>query len=254
MAKRRRTSVEIQPRTLRDLAGDLDDLSERSLKRVLYGSLDDVSEDANRRLSRVFDRQIEGGPTDFTRILPGSKTSSVVNNRAQRSGRRILSTLQVQRRQSTYLKYALGDEADRDAGDVGAAEAHVFVPNEDNLSKSQGIRLTGEGNMPRNALKTLVKRSKPRGLTKTGKRRKPGRFGGVFFGKAGRGSTMGFWQRSANDGEEKNRAPSLLVLAVPRARYDDDNLQRGWNKAVGDAMDEIPSIVRKRLAAVLARM
>lgn len=105
-----RTTVEVVEATLDDLADDLLELSERSMKRVLYGALDEVAEDAQHRLKDVFERDIEDGPVPYTRVQPGSKRSSVVANgaRKDKSKDRVASNLTVQKRQSTYLKYALG--------------------------------------------------------------------------------------------------------------------------------------------------
>ncbi|WP_279483996.1 hypothetical protein, partial [Aureimonas sp. SK2] len=212
--------------------------------------------DANERLKRVFETEIDGGPAEFTKIRPGQKNSAVVNNpAAKKTGTDILrSSIRTQRTQSSYLKFALGDDDEREAGDVGVAERWNFVPHEEPLKTYQGISLDQHGNLPRNALATLSRRSQ----RQTGKRApygsrkdRPYRED-VFFGNSGRKDTIGFWQR--NDDNAHNRSPTLLVLAVPRSTYDDEKLQKGWNASVQEAMDDLPKTVQRRLAYVLSRM
>lgn len=252
----RRTTVEIVEETLEDLAEDLSELSEKAFDRVLRGTLDDVAEDANTRLADVFERDIEGGPVSFTRITPNSKQSSVINNQAARkAGTDILrSSIKTQRSQSTYLKYALGDEDDREAGDTGAASEWNFVPNPENLRAYQGINVDSHGNLPRNSLSTLVRRSQTGGTRAAygSKRDRHGSMNDIFFGKSGKRRTMGFWQRQ--DDNDFNRSPLLLALALPRSAYDGDKLQKGWNRSVEEAMNDLPTKVRKRLRYVLSRM
>lgn len=251
----RKTTIEILDRTLADLAGDLEELGEKAFDRVIRGTLDDVALDANERLKRVFEQDIEGGPAEFTKIRPGQKNSAVVNNPAARkSGTDVLrSSIKTQRTQSSYLKFALGDDDEREAGDTGVAEKFNFIPNEQTL-KLHGIALDQHGNLPRNALATLSRRSQRQTGPRApyGSRKERPLREDIFFGKSGRKSTVGFWQR--NDDNAHNRSPTLLVLAVPRSTYDDDTLQRGWNKSVEEAMDDLLKTVRRRLAYVLSRM
>lgn len=255
----RRTTIEVVEDTLRDLADDLANLGDEAFERMWRGSLTDVAEDAVTRLAHVFETEIEGGPVDFTKIVPNSKQSSVINNKAsKKTGTEILrSSIKTQRSQSTYLKYALGEEDDRDAGDTGAASAFNFIPHEKMLKRYHGIVVDRHGNMPRNALDTLSKRSQrpatraPYGSMKD----EAGSRSDMFFGKSGRKGTLGFWQRNpGEDARAERRPPILLVLAVPRSEYDDDDLQIGWNRSVDEAMEGLPRIVQRRLAHVLAAM
>lgn len=253
----RRTTIQVVEDTLRDLADDLSNLEDEAFERMWRGSLTDVAEDAVTRLADVFEKEIEGGPVDHTKIVPNSKQSSVINNKAaKKSGTEVLrSSIKTQRSQSTYLKYALGEEDDREAGDTGVAAAFNFIPNVDAMKRHQGIAVDRHGNLPRNALETLSKRSQ-RSTTKASFGSSKGDRGGqndLFFGKSGRRDTLGFWQRAAGDDGKGRRAPELLVLAVPRSEYDDD-LQQGWNRSVGEAMEGLPRIVQRRLAHVLAAM
>lgn len=253
----RRTTVEILERTLADLADDLQELGEQAFERLWRGTLTDVAEDANTRLARVFETEIEGGPVDFSRIRPGQKNSSVVNNKASfRSGTDILrSSIRVQRDQANYLRFALGEDDERRPGEVGAAEKFNFIPVADKLRGRQGIEVDAHGNMPRNSLATLARRSQrssgPRAPYGSKAEGRGGRHD-IYFGKSGRKSTMGFWQR--NDDQKYDRSPDLLVLAVPRSDYDDTRLQDGWNRSVDDAMKDLPKKLQKRLAHVLAAM
>ncbi|KQQ90984.1 hypothetical protein [Aureimonas sp. Leaf324] len=255
----RRTTVEIIDRTLADLAGDLEELGERAFDRVLRGTLDDVALDANERLADVFRRDIQGGPAEFTQIRPGQKNSAVVNNPAARkSGTDVLrSSIKTQKTQSSYLKYALGEEDEREAGDVGAATKWNFIPHEGMLKRYQGMSVDKHGNLRRNAISTLSSRSqRPSRRAPYGSRKEyAGSHSDMFFEKSGRRGTMGFWQRNpGEDARAENRPPILLVLAVPRSDYDDDTLQRGWNASVEEAMEGMPRIVQRRLKYVLSRM
>ncbi|WP_062112228.1 hypothetical protein [Aureimonas sp. AU40] len=105
------------------LRKDLRRLSTCDLKRAVYGTLH-----ANERLARRFRSDIEGSPARFTRIHPGEKRSAVVNNRARREVGSVTSSIAVQKRQSRYLRFAVGEDDVRTPGEAGFSTKTNLMP------------------------------------------------------------------------------------------------------------------------------
>lgn len=281
-----RRTVEI--RGLTEMAAAFEQLGKHAFGDAVQEALNDTAADAVGRMAVGFETSIDDGPVDFTRPVKGSTRSSVLSSRQRGATKgQAESSVKVQAKQSAYLKYALGEDESRPAGDVGAAEEYNFVPIPGELARAQGIHLTPEGSLPKNTLRTLIRRAQSqRGrdrakLAKKGpvtdealkalriKRKKrlglkrvdqfvgDKRSGGrndSWFGKrkgaGGRlGRTVGFWGRPAN----RKGEPRLLVAAVPRSRYD-GHLVEPWNDAVVGAADTLPRTMERRLGVILDRL
>ncbi|WP_185982569.1 hypothetical protein [Aureimonas mangrovi] len=158
-----RGSVQVQG--LDQLAKRFDFLGD-ALPQAMQAALDDVAEAAVKAMATKFNGSIEGGPAPFTKIVPGSKRSSVVTSKRRKGGDgEPEASIRFQRIQSAYLKFHLDDdrgrrETERDAGDVGAASAYNLTPIRKNLSRWQGISVNAQGNLPRGAVRKLVRRSR----------------------------------------------------------------------------------------------
>lgn len=269
---------------LKEMARALDRLPDQ-VGRAVQEALNATAVSAQRRVGRAFDAEIEDGPTPFTKVRPGSKTSSVLarDRRYRRTSDPEASTA-VQKKQSSYLKYML-DESDgvREPGEVGAAEKFNFVPvlkNVDLLSKL-GVTPT-RGNLPRGALRKLFRRAESMkarvererragkseaDLTKLGRRLRrkrakereaaaldPGTtMQEIFFGvPRGQPSRQrGFWVRPRRrpGSVDVKKKITLIVSARPRSRYTKDYLTDDWNKAhVGAAKQ-----VHRRAEVALAK-
>ncbi|GGD26011.1 hypothetical protein [Aureimonas glaciei] len=254
---------------------------------VVRRSLNDVARDASERMKTVFEREIEGGPSRFSQVKPGARSGSVISNFARKGGSLgdLESSIAVNRLQSTYLKYSLGEETVRELGDAGAASEFNFLfSGTRRQANSFGLSPDAHGNLPRNSLRKLVRAAQSQrardkanvakkaqkqgrdvqegefealraGRKAKGKtRRVDQRVGAaqgsnVFFGTLRRGrGAVGFWQRP----DDRKDKPTLLVLGVKRSTYRSDKLLRGWNRAVLAASEELPRSLQKRLAAALA--
>ena len=134
---------------------------------AIQGALNSTAVDAQTETGKRFESAIQGGPSKFTEVRPGSRRSSIVaRDRRFRAGREPEASTAVQRIQSSYLKYMLDESTgERKPGDVGAANVFNFIPTVDGMSR-MGLRLTAQGNFPRSTLKRLFK------MARTEKRRR----------------------------------------------------------------------------------
>lgn len=147
---------------LEEMADAFGHLGKYAIPDAAQEALNAVSRSSIRELATQFEREIAGGPVEFTRPKPGRRNSSVLARTPRGATKgEAESSIYVQRAQSTYLKYQLGEDNDgvRQAGDVGAASEFNFIPDPQALRKHQGISLTSEGNLPKNAIRTLIRRA-----------------------------------------------------------------------------------------------
>ncbi|WP_139798131.1 hypothetical protein [Fulvimarina manganoxydans] len=273
MARRTENIVEIDEDSVEAAAAAYEALGEKVFGQALQGALNDTAIDAQRQTGRRFKTAIEGGPSRFTEINPGSKRSSVfARDRKFRAGREPEAATAVQRLQSSYLKYML-DESDgvREPGDVGFAETYNYIPTEDGMRRL-GLSLTPQGTFKRRDLKRLFKQARTEkrrreeyekaGKTteqadtlekrlKTRRRNERDKTGydGLFFGKPnGRSSEKtGFWLRLARrEGQEKGGL-KLVVWAAEKSRYPSLYLTPHWNDGHTHAASYLPMRVRTRI-------
>jgi hypothetical protein len=265
--------IEIDRDSLRAAEAAFEALGERVFGQAIQGALNDTAIDAQRQTGKRFERAIEGGPSKFTKINPGSRRSAVLaRDRKFRTGREPESSTAVQRIQSSYLKYML-DESDgeREPGDVGFSDAYNYIPTAEGMSRL-GLRLTPQGNFPRTTLKRLFKQARTEarrreeyakaGKTedqigtlekrlKTRRRKARDKTGddGIFFGKPnGRSKEkVGFWLRLARrEGQEKGGL-KLVVWAADMSRYPKLYLTPHWNDGHMAAVSKYPMRVRTRI-------
>ncbi|KTR06886.1 hypothetical protein NS365_05480 [Aureimonas ureilytica] len=280
--------VSIDDREIRRAAKAYARLGE-SVPRAIRDSLSEIAVDAQERLRDRWQRDIEGGPARFSEIQPGGRKGAVLDRRARQDGDGITSSIAVNRLQSTYLKYSLGEERVRTPGDAGAASDYNFIWTGTRAAmRGVGVTVDKHGNLPRNSLRKLIrastsqrdrdranvkKRAAEAGREATDEdfsafrqsrkarskgeiRRVDQRVGAgsgsqIFFGRLRRGGSgpVGFWQRPF-DSEGKGR-PSLLVLGVERSTYRSDKLLDGWNESVMQAAEDLSRKLQKRLQASL---
>ncbi|WP_279484019.1 hypothetical protein, partial [Aureimonas sp. SK2] len=151
----------VEIRGAKELKKSLERLEKRAARSVIYGSLDDVARDANERLAKRFESDIEGGPVDRTKIRPGQKRSSVYDRKARRDGDGVSSSIQVAKKQAAYLGFQLGEQEVRTPGVVGAASEYNFLfVGTYRQSNLLGIKPDRYGNMPRNTLRKLIRASR----------------------------------------------------------------------------------------------
>lgn len=156
----RRTVFDIDG--LEEMAEAFGHLGKYAIPDAAQEALNAVSRSSITEMATQFEREIAGGPVQFTRPKPGRRDSSVLAKTPRGATKgQAESSIYVQKAQSTYLKYQLGEDNDgvRKAGDVGAASEYNFVPDPQALRKHQGISLTSEGNLPKNAIRTLIRRA-----------------------------------------------------------------------------------------------
>ena len=247
--------IEMDPRALRRLRDEYRDLSDRSFGKALQKGVNDCLDIATTKMQRVFETEIEGGPTRWTQVQPGQKKGSVVAKKgffAANANGEVEGRIFVMPNQSRYLKYMLGEARLRRPGDVGIAEKYNFIPMDDESDdlEDQGIKITQHGNMPRNSLRKFVRRvSAPPPAPGARKRRK--RYKDIFFGRLGSRANpkgpLGFRQRPDPMPGIRQRN-TLLILAAKASRYPKDYLVPGWNRAVRLAADELPRLVSGHLA------
>ena len=158
----RRTTV--RTTGLDELARRLDRFSS-SLVREVNIEMMGLANAAIEKMASPFARAIEGGPVAFTKIRPGSKTSSVLRGRPEKGSDGVEThQIRVNRLQSGYLRHHLEDDSGRIApirrpGEVGVAERRNFIPDEKNLASEGHGGVTAEGNLHRRKLKTLFSRA-----------------------------------------------------------------------------------------------
>ena len=149
---------------LDELARRLDRFS-GSLVREVNIEVMGLANSSIEKMASPFARAIEGGPVAFTKIRPGSKTSSVLRGRPSKGADGVEThEIRVNRIQSGYLRHHLEDETGRIApirrpGEVGVAQRRNFIPDAGNLASEGHGGVTSEGNLHRRKLKTLFSRA-----------------------------------------------------------------------------------------------
>ena len=158
----RRTTV--RTTGLDELARRLDRFSSSLIREVNIETMG-LANSSIERMARPFAAAIEGGPVAFTRIRPGSKTSSVLRGRPSKGADGVEThEIRVNRLQSGYLRHHLEDETGRIApvrrpGEVGVAERKNFIPDAVNMRSEGHGGVTAEGNLHRRKLRTLFSRA-----------------------------------------------------------------------------------------------
>ncbi|MEF2553760.1 hypothetical protein VQ042_20840 [Aurantimonas sp. A2-1-M11] len=141
----RRVIVDIDG--LEAMAEAFGNLGKYALPDAAQAALNEIAKDSIGEMASRFERAIEGGPVAFTKPKPGRRNSSVLAKTPRGATKgEAEASIYVQKAQSTYLKYQLGEDNDgvRQAGDVGAASEYNFIPDPQALRKHQGISLTAE--------------------------------------------------------------------------------------------------------------
>ncbi|WP_062234670.1 hypothetical protein [Aureimonas sp. N4] len=245
---------------------DLDHLARRyrelnvDFGKSMQGALNEVATSSTKRMKDRFESDIDGGPTKWTAIKPGSTSGSVVTRKGtyDPAASAISSKIEVSPNQSRYLKYLLGVERERRAGDTGAADEWNFIPVADAYPylDEQGVDPVYGQNLRQKTISRLMKRAaaQQKKLDEYRARGKPVqdtgplRFGRIFFGRVGR--TTGFFERPV--GRPKDL--KLLILAQKVSRYDrsDGYLVPAWNDSVLAAARTLPFRMERRLNEALA--
>lgn len=141
--------VSIDDREIRRAAWAYARLGE-SVPRAIRDSLFEVAVDAQERLRDRWQHDIEGGPARFTEISPGGRKGAVLDRRARQDGDGLTSSIAVNKLQSTYLKYAIGEERIRTPGDAGAADEYSFLWVGTRAAlRGVGVTVDRHGNLPR---------------------------------------------------------------------------------------------------------
>ncbi|SMC58250.1 hypothetical protein SAMN06297251_10462 [Fulvimarina manganoxydans] len=240
--------IEIDPRHLARVREQYRDLGEQAFGKALQKSVNEVLDIATVKIGQAFEREIEGGPVPFTRVQPRTKKGSVIALKgfyAAQSGE-VLGKVVVRPMQAAYLKYHLGDEMVRRPGDAGVAEEYNYIPSDvAALERGQGVRLTAQGNLPKNSLKKLIKRAN---ATKKSKKHRP-----LYFGRLGTPANpvgpLGFWQTPERPAGFKGRVKKeLLIHAAKESKYPRAFLLPHWNRAVEEASTHLPRLLDEYLA------
>ncbi|GAN46004.1 hypothetical protein ABID82_001696 [Methylobacterium sp. PvP062] len=213
-----------------------------------------------------------------------SKAELNALERGERSPEDVYAHFFVKAKQSVYLKYLFGMEPNiRLPGDVGLARNRILIPWWDNITKTQGVRPTKDGGVPRAFLSRLAREvSADRSPKRSGTQ---GRWG-VYYGaiKIHGQAHEGYIARpprvpvteqdvlhrghSALDQVIQTRGgdlrrigrklkdvdhPRVLFLAVDKALYK-PILQKPWDEACSDAASRVPEIMSQQLNDNLAHM
>lgn len=253
----------------------LDDLRERAAFLGKFAFADALQEAVNEladrgveELSYRWSGAIEGGAVPFANVDPRSSRSAVKARKRSGATKGVAeASVAVGKKQSAFLKFQLGEADKREPGDAGAASEANFIPVPETLSTILGIKVTKQGNLPRNALKKLVALAREGRVGKTIQGRdmrgrytasKEGRrYGNVFYGtprskrgpqqKGKRTQVKGFWWRP--DKDVARLRP--LAFAVPVSRYPKQSLVPVWNDALTAAGADLPSVLRPILERVI---
>ena len=262
----------IRDDTLIDISG-LDELELRfqalgkyAFADALQTAVNDVAQASVRQMEGRFDRNIEGGPSRFTKIKPGKRSSSVIANTRRGATKGVAeASVAVRPMQARHLQFMLGERDEREPGIAGVADAYNFIPVFEHL-RAFGIRKTKAGGLPRNALSKLVAKAKQGQVGDVERERGPdGKLlattegdrtaGAPFFGrprrKDGAFSPLGFWRR----GKDRGHRPLPLAFAVEESDYGKkDYLVPSWNKSIDVAASGLQDRLRERLEEILADM
>ncbi len=206
-----------------------------------------------------------------------SKSELSALERGERNAEDVFAQVYVKPKQSAYLKYLFGLEDNvRLPGDVGMAQRKILIPWWDNITKTQGVRPTKDGGVPRAFLSRLVREtSADRAPKKSGTQSR----WGVYYGKItihgqqheafiarpprvpvteqdvlhrGHSALDQVIQTRGGDLRRIGRKlkdvdhPRILFLAVDKARYR-PILQKPWNEACEDAASRVPEIMNLQL-------
>lgn len=214
----------------------------RAHERGVTFALNGVAKAARKRLEKVLEDHVDQ-PTPFTQkaifnsfVPPG-----------QSDIRSFESSVGVKDTQSAYLKYLLGyEQQQRRPGDIGPADAYIFVPIWGALQAREGIKPLYGQNLPRNSLKRLFKKAGMTGAgaagaaPSTAKRKRKAKGPGVFWGAPtikGQQQGLGLWSRPERVNGVNHGAPLMLVAAAAKAQYS-PVLQRHWDQAIIDSWSE----------------
>ena len=213
-----------------------------------------------------------------------SKSELNALERGERNAEDVFAQVYVKPKQSAYLKYLFGLEDNiRLPGDVGMAQRKILIPWWDNITKTQGVRPTKDGSVPRAFLSRLVRETAAdRAPKKSGTQ---GRWG-VYYGSIkihgqaheafiarpprvpvteqdvlhrGHSALDQVIQTRGGDIRRIGRQlkdtdhPRVLFLAVDKARYK-PILQKPWTEACEDAASRVPEIMSQQLNDNLAHL
>lgn len=103
-----------------------------ALGREAQKGLNGIATSSLKRIGRVVDTEIDGGPTPFTRVAEKGRSSvSMRRGRYVGGADEASSDIHVNPLQSRYLKHLLGEGDVRHASESGAAQDWVFIPIDD---------------------------------------------------------------------------------------------------------------------------
>ncbi|MGN8091624.1 hypothetical protein [Methylobacterium sp. 22177] len=237
--------------------------------------------DPNRGMARSAGR-LAGRSTRSPRRLSKAELNAL--ERGERNAEDVYAQVFVKAKQSAYLKYLFGTEPNiRLPGDVGLAQNRILIPWWDKITRTQGVRPTKDGGVPRAFLSRLAREvSADRAPKKSGTQGRWGVYYGAItiHGQAHEGYIARSPRVPVTDQDVLHRGhsaldqviqtrggdlkrigrrlkdvdhPRVLFLAVDKARYR-PILQKPWTEACEDAAARIPEIMGQQLNENLAYM
>lgn len=239
---------------LEDFPRAMDAIGESHVRGIAF-ALNGIAMQSHKELKRMLERVID---------KPGSFTKKGLIYRTTPLDTKLEKDLETAvlwlDQQSAYIKYLMGDgENVRLPGDIGPADAHIFVPIWSTLSRLEGVKPIGGQGLPRSTLKGFARRA---GTTLGGARAQQKisnaaaqKQSQVFIGEPvihGEKQGLGFWSRqkrlpaSTVGPRMPDRAPEMLVPIVDKATYQ-PILQEPWDEVVNRIWATLPDRLEKEL-------
>lgn len=139
---------------LEDYRRAMDAIGEAHVSGLAF-ALNGIAMQSHRELKRMLERVLDK-PGSFTKKGLIYRTTPL-DTKLERD---LESSVLWLDQQSAYIEYLMGQGQNvRLPGDIGPADAHIFVPIWSTLTRLEGVKPVGGGGLPRSTLKGFARRA-----------------------------------------------------------------------------------------------